>query len=818
MPNAQKWRPVVLLAAAAAALMIAVLRPRKPAETPRKSTRAEFEHIVSVARKLNAAAAQMLRAAPSELRPALYSTLAGINVQLALLLDRTSGMPPRELASVRQALEQARSDLAVVKEGRDPFAERTGDVVRGYVSSIGGLQGYRVHIPESYQPGRPMPLAVALHGFSNAGRWDLPPAPDYPDVITVAPRAFGPTDYKFIGERDVLDVLADVKRNYAIDDDRVYLLGSSMGGTGCWSLAVHYPDLFAGIGPIMGHSDFRVWEKNAAGPPVEGIGRLVYFQRAAASAVFLGENLANIAVYCLHGSDDSIVPVESSRRMIEAIRSAGNRNVVYWEFPGFDHGPFPWAFTSERFHWLSRAHRVREPDRVIYKTASLRYPGAYWISIEERPLQAAFSKTEASITGAAVSVTTSNVGRFRIDTPQRLLEAEEITVTVDGSIAYKGRPEAEFVFESSPEGWQRTLNTPAGLTKRPGLSGPVEDAYLSHFMIVHGSDDETAAAPLANLVTRWKLQVDFPVKVAEAVTPHDLANYNLILIGSPDTNRLMARIMPKLPVRLNGNTITCGDRTWQGADLGMKLCYPNPLNPQRYVVVLAATGYNGMLGINSRFGNWFRWVVYHNRDWFDYAVFDDRTFGPDSFLEVGFFDSSWKLGESDRWNRPADFAGPRRRVPEIPSIDAAPARFSLSSLRPAAYVTRKGFIGFDQTPDGKPIVDADGKQCKGLMMLAPASVTYVLNGRAREITFTPYVPKMEDSGNDEPVALFFAVATEKGKVYESAAVIAGKALEPVTVLLEDARRLTLQVARAGGRRWQFPAGAWLDPTITKKDD
>ena len=61
--------------------------------------------------------------------------------------------------------------------------------------------------------------------------------------------------YRGSAERDVMDVIAEVRRDYAIDPDRIYLMGHSMGGYGTWSVAMAHPDVFAAIGPISGGGD-----------------------------------------------------------------------------------------------------------------------------------------------------------------------------------------------------------------------------------------------------------------------------------------------------------------------------------------------------------------------------------------------------------------------------------------------------------------------------------------------------------------------------------------------------------------------------------
>ncbi len=55
--------------------------------------------------------------------------------------------------------------------------------------------------------------------------------------------------YRGSAEQDVLDVLAEVRRDYKIDSSRIYLMGHSMGGYGTWSVAIAHPELFAALRP-----------------------------------------------------------------------------------------------------------------------------------------------------------------------------------------------------------------------------------------------------------------------------------------------------------------------------------------------------------------------------------------------------------------------------------------------------------------------------------------------------------------------------------------------------------------------------------------
>lgn len=119
--------------------------------------------------------------------------------------------------------------------------------------SIDGTpQPYGLVIPDSYRPDgdRKYRLDLWFHGrgeltselkfinerLRSKGRY----APE--DTIVLHPYGRYSNAFKFAGEIDVLEALADAKRRLRIDDDRISVRGFSMGGAGCWQMAVHYPD------------------------------------------------------------------------------------------------------------------------------------------------------------------------------------------------------------------------------------------------------------------------------------------------------------------------------------------------------------------------------------------------------------------------------------------------------------------------------------------------------------------------------------------------------------------------------------------------
>ena len=149
-------------------------------------------------------------------------------------------------------------------------------------------------------------MIVALHGmggdensfFAGYDNGAIRRFAEERGYIIACPKGRGPASmYLASAERDVIDVTKEMKREYSIDDDRVYLMGHSMGGYGSWSVAVNHPDLFAAIGPISG-----------GGTP---------FSRPKLKAI------AHVPWIVVHGDNDPTVPVEESRKMVKAGKELG---------------------------------------------------------------------------------------------------------------------------------------------------------------------------------------------------------------------------------------------------------------------------------------------------------------------------------------------------------------------------------------------------------------------------------------------------------------------------------------------------------------
>lgn len=124
-----------------------------------------------------------------------------------------------------------------------------------------------VYTPASYSPKQPMPVVLMVHGCNTtaeqqraANRFDALAEREgfivvYPDLVTVTHplqcwRFYDPAEFqRGLGDADGIAGLTQaVLAQWAIDAERVYVVGMSAGGYMASILGAAYPDLYAAIG------------------------------------------------------------------------------------------------------------------------------------------------------------------------------------------------------------------------------------------------------------------------------------------------------------------------------------------------------------------------------------------------------------------------------------------------------------------------------------------------------------------------------------------------------------------------------------------
>ncbi len=760
-----------------------------------------------------------------------------------------------------RALTGLSNDFRALAAGNDPFAARRGTILRSYRSEAdGSLQSYSLGVPGDYKADKPFPLLVSLHGHGWYTPFQGHPARVNNGLLTAAPHGRGSQDYMLLAEDDVVAVIDDVVRDYWVDLDRVYIEGSSMGGTGSWNLGVHHPDLFAAIAPICGNADRRAWD--AWKPKKRRIryempprfAELRNFLADTAEPVAYAGNLLNLPALAAHGAIDDVVPAANSRNMADAAQKLGC-TVEYQEFPAVRHWGFPNEFFVKRWDWMMAQKRNPVPERVRYKTARLRDDGAYWVRILRFAEPLKFAEIDARRVGEGrIEITTSNISAFWVRSPAfrqssdpGLPKGRTPNVKIDGQELTAEDPATTFV---RAEGKWATGPLPPGPAKKKGLEGPVADAFLGSFLLVRGTasadawEREAIRREVEAKARDWERLFNCRPRVKDdtAVTDDDIRQHHLVLYGGPAANALAARVAGKLPIAIERDAIRVGDKSFKGDDVGVKLCYPNPLNPERYVVIFAGLSPAALDQINNRFGNWFGWGPYDNYDWFDYGVFDARTQSPETFLCVGFFDMGWRLDE--RYQFLGDEAARKAiRPQQVPKQHALPepppAVLYLSDLVPSLVDQHKGVVGFDRSYDGNPLrigpqpddaapppkAKAVGGAsvprvfARGLGVRPPSKVEYQLDGQYAFFRATIGIDLEDDlevtPARDRGERVQFIVYGDGKRLYSSEWLKWNSKPVAVEVDIKGVKALRLE-ADCSLSRWLVGSADWAEARVSAK--
>ncbi len=585
--------------------------------------------------------------------------LAQLQLKKALLSQRQSYYRPASAGA--QYVELGFELLARIGSGQ-PTLARKGTLSEGAYIAENDLtsQPYYLYLPNDYEPTRKCPLVVFLHGYvpttSVLDPWtlgaDVCEVADKNGCALLIPYGRRNTDFQGVGEVDILASTELVKSLYSIDSECISISGVSMGGMGAWNMVLRHPGLYAAATPMSGQTDMHVWWPVVLPNWPRDRAGLLPFRRHLVewdNPIDLVRNARGQKIFVQHGERDTLIPVAQSRTIVEAAAGLGIPIKLY-EFEGQSHYIY-WDLPCFRNAWSwSAPHRLdRRPRRITYKTYSLEYDTAFWLRIADLVEwgQPATVDCEVSEDGASLSLTTHNVASVEVnlkDAPLTPAAAYRVLVNGRELSAAPGPGDvlpvtcAEIVRSEAP--WPPR--------KRRGMCGPVEEAFDTRFLLVIGSAGTTAqdAESLAN-ARRWATEWDkfaegVPKgKLDRSVTDTDIKDNNLILFGTPQTNSVLARMAEKLPVTIEEQKYTVAGKTYEGEELGLVMCYPNPLAPDRYVVIYSGKPYGERCGVN------------HKHDLIpDFIVFraDEFSFDGTNEHEVaGYFDMNWQLSDKLTW-------------------------------------------------------------------------------------------------------------------------------------------------------------------------
>jgi pimeloyl-ACP methyl ester carboxylesterase len=280
------------------------------------------------------------------------------------------------------------------------------------------VQFYNLHLPADWDPRKAYPLLLNLHGAAPtsplfyltqvAGGIDSrsPERTGY----HVMPYGRGNSAFRDIGEIDVLETYDDVHRTFRIDEDRRYLYGFSMGGSGTWRIARRTPDRWAAIA-VCG----------AGGPGVH-------------PPALLARNVTYLPIWMYIGEADA--GFEGAKTLRDIIAQYGPAP-VFTSAPGLGHVWTAQAH-SDCVAWLLQ-HARKRPNEFAFIADTDDHLGVWGITMKRDIAVSPLPEFECAITGNTVSITSKGTAGLDVDLGADGLGLKgTVVVNWNGTQAYQG--------------------------------------------------------------------------------------------------------------------------------------------------------------------------------------------------------------------------------------------------------------------------------------------------------------------------------------------------------------------------------------------
>jgi len=555
-----------------------------------------------------------------ELDPAAVAGVAAwLGRQVAFLNNEAQPqtVTPILLDQIFTELTALETAVAKLAGGQDPYAGLIGSFVRAYRSPLTGqYRPYALFVPPQVAPGAP--LLVFLHAiFADERQLALlTPQIQGLGAIVVQAAAYRQFDWSGVSAAETWAGLADLKQHYQIDDDRVALFGYHNGGRGVWQLAMGRPDLWSAAAPLFSGIDtrppypaLRLYPEHYASasnaqipwphfkPPLTPVPITGPLERKVCEKVSLVsplENILHLPLHSAYGEDDPDAAAERLA-MQERFRTLGAPLTTRYQ-PGAMHGGTPLEISDPAFFKWLLAQRRHPPRQFTFVAPNLRDNHAWWVTVEALLSPAENARVEAGIEADRVQLRTTNVAALALDLTKLGRSAQ---VVLDGQPAL---PLAGQFVRAADGRWRAGQPSPG--MKRHGLSGPLDDFQFDRFLFVYGTTGTAAEnallAKLGKKLSDWGLGATFNVKADRDVTDADLREAHLIVIGTPSSNSLLGRLAKDVPLVWSPTGLHLGKVSVAGAGAGACLIYPNPLAPERYLVILTGVDEAGYQVWNTR--------------------------------------------------------------------------------------------------------------------------------------------------------------------------------------------------------------------------
>ncbi|MDA8744671.1 prolyl oligopeptidase family serine peptidase [Rubripirellula amarantea] len=534
-------------------------------------------------------------------------------------------------------------------------------VVGGFRSQIDhSVQPFGLVIPANFDLAKTYRVDVWLHGrgdnkteiaflderSNKIGEY----APE--DTIVLHPFGRHCNAFKFAGETDVYESLDALRQLASVDDDRVALRGFSMGGAGVWHIAAHDPTRWFAVNPGAGFVDTIVYQNwgQKTPYPISEVGKKLL---RIYDVLPWASNLQNTHVVAYSGE------VDKQRQAAERVtQSLSQQSIKFEHIIGEGMAHKIDEPSKKKINDLLQTYaNEAEPARDIhFVTHHLRYNDAGWVSVEGLKQHYEPGTVIGSVNARGdVRLQTDGVTAIQLlVAPMKISQSDNLNVTIDGQtldpwlISDKQSLDLSLADDGQ---WKAGPLATGPLRKRPGMQGPIDDAFCSRFLFVipsrpasHGTAQRFIDREMKYAGQRWKtlMRGDIHWVKDTDVTQEQIRSCNLICFGDFTSNQYLAKVASELPIHWTKDKLSVGNQSFDPTTSVAAFCYPNPENPERYVVANSGMTFRDFSNVsNSR-------QIAMLGDWaiFDADSTENGIFAGDILAE-GLFDETWNISSEE---------------------------------------------------------------------------------------------------------------------------------------------------------------------------
>ena len=589
-----------------------------------------------------------------------------------LALEQNLFFRQSETEIANDLLNEGQRRLEAVKQGdrqlrllgfREEKRNKPQLLVGGFRSRIdNSVQPYGIVIPVNYEgPKKPYRTDIWLHGRGDTKteipflheRMNRPGQYTPKNTIVLHPFGRHCNAFKFAGETDVYEALAHLGNIAALDKQRLSIRGFSMGGAGCWHLAVHDPGRWYAANPGAGFVDTIVYQGWTEKKPYvidPTRKQLMKWYDVLPWA----NNLKNTRTIPYSGEKD--------KQKQAADRVMAKTNTLGIEIPYIIGKNMGHKIDAESAKIIDETltkwarHPAKSPrTKIDFTTYTLRYNKIGWLTVTGLQSHWQPSRIKGQIMeDSSLSITTHGITGFEVDFRESAWPEtdQRVKAQIDGQVFHlddwSEEPGVQCEF-TKKETWEIVEQIAPELRKRPGLQGPIDDAFCDKFLFVapsrpaqHGTTQRWINKEFNYAKDRWSrlMRGDVNVVLDKELTEEQIKSNHLICFGDFYSNEYLRSIAAKLPIQWTKDTLAVGTRKFESSKCVPAFCFPNPRNPKRYVVINSGMTYREFSNVsNSR-------QIPMLPDWAILGIDsrDDAIFAGEVIAQ-GFFDENWSLPE-----------------------------------------------------------------------------------------------------------------------------------------------------------------------------